>query len=91
MPLNVRISSDQICIVIKIKALSGIKGFYFEVHTMVLNTGLALYCPAPPLTIWAMCCLLLLAQHHVEAASCLIWYWPLRKGANDWQTSETMV
>lgn len=42
MPLNVQISSDQICIVIKIKALNGIKGFYFEVHTMVLNTGLAL-------------------------------------------------
>ena len=50
MPLNVQISSDQICIVIKIKALSGIKGFYFEVHTMVLNIGLALYCPAPLLT-----------------------------------------
>lgn len=50
MPLNVQISSDQICIVIKIKALSGIKGFYSEVHPMVLNIGLALYCPAPQLT-----------------------------------------
>lgn len=50
MPLNVQISSDQICIVIKIKAPRGIKGFYFEVHTMVLNIGLALYCPSPLLT-----------------------------------------
>lgn len=50
MPLNVQISSAQICIVIKIKALSGIKGFYFEVHTMVLDIGLALYCPGPTLT-----------------------------------------
>lgn len=68
MPLNVQISSDQICIVIKIKALSGIKGFCFEVHTMVLDIGLAVYCPAPLLTAKAMCCLLLLAQHHVEAS-----------------------
>lgn len=74
MPLNVHISSNQICSVIKIKALSGIKGFYFEVHTMVLNIGLALYCSAPLLTTKAMCCLLLLAQHNVEAASCLIWH-----------------
>lgn len=72
MPLNVHISSDQICIVIKIKALSGIKGFCFEVHTMVLDIGLALYCSVPLLTAWAMCCLPLLAQHHVDAASCLI-------------------
>lgn len=50
MPLNVQISSDQICIVIKIKALSGIKGFYFEVHIMVLAIRLALYCPVPLLT-----------------------------------------
>lgn len=47
MPLNVQISSDQICIVIKIKAPSGIKGFYFEVHTMVLDIGLAWSCPGP--------------------------------------------
>lgn len=48
MPLNVQISSDQICIVINIKALSGIKGLYFEVHVMVLDIRLALYCPTPP-------------------------------------------
>lgn len=73
MPLNVQMNSDEICIVIKIKALSGIKGFYCEVHTMVLDIRLALYCPALLLTIKAMCCLLLLAQHHVEA-DCLMSY-----------------
>lgn len=91
MPLNVQKSSRQMCIVIKIKALSGIKGFYFEVHTMVLEIRLALYCPARPSD--CIGCVLEPAQHHV-GPDCLMSCVAFAPNHKMWMTehvSETMV
>lgn len=91
MPLNVQITSDQICIVINIKALSGIKGFYFEVRTMMLDIGLALYCPAPLLTTLAMLCV---TVGMAPCRSCLMSFFgicPHDKVQVIERTSETMV